>query len=221
MICVPLRCLLRCLLLRYLLHAVFPTQHPLSHPEWPLDLAVMSAGFRVCMEKGCMVDFRPLLSGMSLLQFYPGLRLQQVNAGGCKAYWMRLRHGEWLPQQCAVKLYAIHIGSSTQLTTRQCNSAPTGQHCRDCSLHAVVTPYGWCVCCAMMTILRWQCSDACLYQQPSEGARAHCVLPFTASDVPAPHLCGNASQSCAASAVLAGCRQAGGRGAGGALLRPR
>lgn len=40
-----------------------------------------------------MVDFRPLLSGLSLLQFYPGLRLQRVNAGGCKAYWMRLRAG--------------------------------------------------------------------------------------------------------------------------------
>jgi hypothetical protein len=69
-------------------------QHPLSHPEWPLDLAVVSAGFRVCMEKGCMVDFRPLLSGMSLLQFYPGLMLQKVQAGGCTAYWMTLKGGE-------------------------------------------------------------------------------------------------------------------------------
>lgn len=65
--------------------------HPLSHPEWPIDLAVISAGFRVCMEMGCLVDFRPLLSGLSLLQFYPGLDVQRVNAGGCKSYWMSLK----------------------------------------------------------------------------------------------------------------------------------
>jgi hypothetical protein len=75
-------------------------QHPLSHPDWPLDLAVISAGFRVCMEKGCMVDFRLLLSGMSALQFYPMLQLQKVDAGGCKAYWMRLRGSERLPVKC-------------------------------------------------------------------------------------------------------------------------
>jgi hypothetical protein len=75
-------------------HCACCAQHPLSHPEWPLDLAIIAAGFRVCMEKGCLVDFRPLLSGMSLLQFYPGLHLHKVDAGGCNAYWMRLRAGE-------------------------------------------------------------------------------------------------------------------------------
>jgi hypothetical protein len=51
------------------------------------------------MEKGCMVNFRPLLSGMSSLQFYPMLHLQKVDAGGCKSYWMRLRGSERLLRQ--------------------------------------------------------------------------------------------------------------------------
>jgi hypothetical protein len=58
------------------------------------------------MEKGCMVGLswpgRPLLSGMSSLQFYPLLHLQKVDAGFCKAYWMRLRGSERLLRQHAM-----------------------------------------------------------------------------------------------------------------------
>ncbi|WIA35307.1 hypothetical protein OEZ86_003762 [Tetradesmus obliquus] len=100
-------------------------KHPLSHPEWPLDLALISAGFRVCMEKGCMVDFRPLLSGLSLLQFYPGLRLQRVNAGGCKAYWMRLRGGKEV-QHAQVVLFYVHGGAF--VGGDACMTAWTFQH---------------------------------------------------------------------------------------------
>jgi hypothetical protein len=54
-----------------------------------------------------MVDFRPLLSGMSSLQFYPLLHLQQVDAGGAKAYWMTLRGSEQLLRHCAVQCVGV------------------------------------------------------------------------------------------------------------------
>uniref|UniRef100_A0A383W7S7 Alpha/beta hydrolase fold-3 domain-containing protein n=1 Tax=Tetradesmus obliquus TaxID=3088 RepID=A0A383W7S7_TETOB len=91
------------------------------------------------MEKGCMVDFRPLLSGLSLLQFYPGLRLQRVNAGGCKAYWMRLRGGREV-QHAQVVLFYVHGGAF--VGGDACMTAWTFQHWMQrlagSGLHAVV-----------------------------------------------------------------------------------